>query len=484
MKTREIFINADKIGPRINKNIYGHLAENVGRCIHGGLYVGEGSDIPNVNGMRADVTEALRRIRLPVLLWPGGRFADEYHWRDGIGPRETRKKTVRGGVTEDNSFGTHEFMELCGQVGCEPYISGNLGSGTVLEMSEWVEYISFGGVSSMAELRAENGRSGAWRLPFFGVGGENCRPEYYADLYRRYQACVRDYPGNRVYKIARGANGFDLHWTETVMKNAAPFMDGVSLRYHTVPGGWKERGKALGFGDGEYYRTLKQALEIGGLMDSHLRVMDKYDPERRVGLVVDEWGTWYDAEEGTNPDFLYQQNTMRDALVAAVTLNAFNRRADRVVMANIAQTVNALQAVILTENGMMLLTPTYHVFDLYKNHQNASLLESRAEASETGVGDYSVPDLDVCASEDENGAILATLANLSVSEPRDVLLRVSGGAVKSIAAKVLTGKAGAHNSFGNKNAVRPADFGPIEYGDGGAAFTVPACAVMALEIGR
>ena len=363
----KLTVNPEKKMSKINREIYGHFSEHLGRCIYEGIYVGEDSPIENENGMRKDVVEALKEIRIPVLRWPGGCFADEYHWRDGIGPKEERKKIVNtnwGGVVEDNSFGTHEFFELCRQLGCKTYINGNLGSGTVQEMSEWIEYMTFKGVSPMAELRAKNGHEEPWHVDYFGVGNENwgcggnMNPEYYANEYRRYQTFVRDYKsGSPIQKICGGANVDDYEWTEKVLETCfrlAPkelhgFMDGLSLHYYVHPEGWEIKGSSTDFDEEVWYKTLKKALYMEELIEKHGEIMDKYDPEKRIGMIVDEWGDWFTCEPGTNPGFLYQQNTMRDALVAGVTLNIFNKHSDRVKMANLAQIVNVLQAVILTE---------------------------------------------------------------------------------------------------------------------------------------
>ena len=430
----KMVINTLKKKSKINKEIYGHFSEHLGRCIYEGLYVGENSPIPNTNGMRNDVVEALKNIKIPVLRWPGGCFADEYHWKDGIGPKENRKKMINthwGGVVEDNSFGTHEFMELCRQLGCEPYINGNVGSGTVQEMQEWVEYMTFDGVSPMANLRAENGHPEPWKVKYFGVGNENwgcggnMRPEFYADTYRRYQTYVRNYSGNKIFKIACGPNVADYEWTDGVMKVAGRYCDAISLHYYTHPGGWDHKGSALDFSEEEYYRTLKLTLRMEELIQHHTAIMDKYDNEHRVGLIVDEWGTWFDVEPGTNPGFLYQQNTMRDALVAAINLNIFNQHSDRVVMANIAQMVNVLQAVILTDGEKMIKTPTYHVFDLFKDHQEATLLESSLETEEIG-GENSVPNLTQSVSIDENGVMHITVGNLSLDQAYPVECTIVG----------------------------------------------------------
>ena len=454
-------IHPDLRRGHIRKTLQGHFSEHLGRCIYGGLYVGEGSGIPNVRGMRADVVEALRAIRMPVLRWPGGCFADEYHWQDGIGPREQRKKMVNthwGGVTEDNSFGTHEFMELCRQLGCDPYITGNVGSGTVREMSEWVEYITFDGISPMADLRRANGHEEAWALPYFGVGNENwgcggnMTADYYADEYRRYQTYVRQYRSDRpIYKIACGPNSGDYEWTETLMKKAAPWMDGLSLHYYTVPHEWAHKGSALDFTREEYEETLRKAMLIDRLITRHSAIMDRYDPERRVGLIVDEWGTWYDVEPGTNPGFLYQQNTMRDAIVAGLTLNIFNRHCERVHMANLAQLVNVLQSLILTEGPRMLLTPTYYVYKLFMHHQENELLLSEML---TAVGENGLPEAQASASIDARGVIHVTLVIPCPETPQTVTIRLPGQPVGTVTGEILTGAMNAHNTFDAPDTVR------------------------------
>jgi alpha-N-arabinofuranosidase len=441
--------------------------------------------------MRADIVDALKHIRLPLLRWPGGCFADEYHWKDGIGPREKRKKMINthwGGVIEDNSFGTHEFLDFCEQIGCEPYITGNLGSGTVQEMSEWVEYMTFGGVSPMSALRAENGREKPWKVKYFGIGNENwgcggnMTAEYYADEYRRYQTYIRNYDGNRIYKIACGASDTNYKWTEVLMSSAKNLMQGLSLHYYTITNTWAKKGSATDFTEQEYYTTLKKALFMEEIVANHSNVMDKYDPEKNIGIIVDEWGTWFDVEPGTNPGFLYQQNTMRDALVAAVTLNIFNQHCSRVKMANIAQMVNVLQALILTDGEKMLLTPTYHVFDLYKEHQEGTLIESYAETTGAGTQDAPVPDLHVSASE-KDGKIHITLANLSSRESRKVTMELLGAKTDNISARILTDGIHAHNDFANTNKVKPADFKDFSRTEAGASFTIPACSVMGITAG-
>jgi len=497
----KLVINENKKLGKINEEIYGHFSEHLGRCIYEGLYEGENSEIPNVNGMRTDVVEALKDMKIPVLRWPGGCFADEYHWKDGIGPKENRKKMINthwGGVLEDNSFGTHEFMELCDQLGCKSYINGNVGSGTVQEMSEWIEYMTFDGVSPMADLRRKNGREKPWKVDYFGVGNENwgcggnMTPEYYGNLYRRYQTYIRDYEGKgSIHKICCGANSDDYHWTEKVMETAfdhAPehlhgFMDGLSLHYYTVPYSWNRKGSATQFNEDDWFCTLSKAYYMDELIRKHGAVMDKYDPHKTIGMMIDEWGCWFDVEPGTNPGFLYQQNTMRDALVACLTLNIFNKHCDRVKMANIAQLVNVLQSVILTEGPKMLLTPTYYVFRMFKYHQNAQLLESYLETSQIGTEEYRVPDVSESVSMDSEGNIHITLGNLSPSADKNIEIQFSDRKASKISAAILKGDMTAFNTFDQPENVKEQSFTQYSVTDQGSIkVNLPSCSVLHLEV--
>ena len=494
----KLYVNPNVKKGHINPELQGHFSEHLGRCIYEGIYVGENSDIPNVNGMRKDVVEALKEIQVPVLRWPGGCFADEYHWKDGIGPKEKRKKMINthwGGVVEDNSFGTHEFMELCRQLGCKTYINGNMGSGTVQEMSEWVEYMTFEGVSPMADLRKANGHEEPWQVDYFGVGNENwgcggnMRPEFYGDTYRRYQTYVRNYhPDKPIYKIACGANAGDYHWTdkvlETTFDHGNGFMNGMSLHYYTLStGNWQKKGSALEFDEADWYRTLKATLKMEELIKGHGAIMDQYDPEKKIGMVIDEWGTWYDVEPGTNPGFLYQQNTMRDALVAGINLNLFHKNCDRVKMANIAQMVNVLQAVILTDGDRMVKTPTWHVFHLYKVHQDAELVESYVETKQVGVEEgVQIPDLSESASVGKDGKLYITLTNASLEEAGEVEAVLAETPVKSVQAQILTGAMKAHNTFDAPDEVHTASFTQFVIKENKIEFTIPACSVLQLEV--
>ncbi len=494
----KLYVNPNVKKGHINPELQGHFSEHLGRCIYEGLFVGENSDIPNVNGMRTDVVEALKEIQVPVLRWPGGCFADEYHWTDGIGPKEKRKKMINthwGGVVEDNSFGTHEFMELCRQLGCKTYINGNVGSGTVQEMSEWVEYMTFEGVSPMADLRKANGHEEPWTVDYFGVGNENwgcggnMRPEYYGDLYRRYQTYVRNYNSKKpIAKIACGANADDYHWTEKVLETTFDhgwgFMNGMSLHYYTIPtGDWGKKGGALDFDEKLWYRTMKATLKMEELIRVHGAIMDRFDPEKKIGMMIDEWGTWYDVEPGTNPGFLYQQNTMRDALVAGINLNLFNKNCDRVKMANIAQMVNVLQAVILTEGEKMVKTPTWHAFNLYKYHQDGELVESSVETKEVGLEEkYMIPDLTESVSLGKDGRLHVTLTNASLTDSADMEAVFAETPVKSVKASILTGDMKAHNTFEAPDQVHSAEFTAVSVNGNKVSFTAPACSVLHLEV--
>ena len=489
-----IFFYFNRSVGTINPNIYGQFSEHLGRCIYQGIYVGQASDIPNTNGMRNDVVSALKALHVPVLRWPGGCFADTYHWRDGIGPKENRKTIVNtnwGGVTEDNSFGTHEFMELCRQIGCEAYFSGNVGSGTVQEFSDWVEYCNMGGISPMASERRANGQDEPFNVKYWGIGNEawgcggSMRAEYYADLCRQYSTYLRNYsPEHKIFKIASGANVADYHWTKTVMERAGQAVDAVSLHYYTVPHeDWQHKGSATDFTDEEYYTTLHKTLQMEELVENHTRIIKQYQGDRKVGLAVDEWGTWYDVEPDTNPGFLYQQNTMRDALAAAVTFDVFNRHADRVKMANIAQTVNVLQAMVLTDGPKMLLTPTYHVFEMYSVHQDATLVPAELTCADYELDGQKIPGISASCSKAKDGKLNLTLSNVNPATSAALAVELGGAGGRVTAARVLTADTmQAHNTFEKADAVKPAPFTAFKADGGVVTVELPAKSLVVLEI--
>ncbi len=487
-------LNTAEAKETISKHIYGHFSEHLGRCIYDGFWIDSTMNVPKHDRIRMDIVEALKKINIPNLRWPGGCFADEYHWRDGIGLRGQRPKMVNtnwGGVTEDNSFGTHEFMELCGLLNCEPYIAGNVGSGTVEEMAKWVEYFNFDGVSPMANLRKQNGHEKPWKVSLWGVGNEswgcggNMTPEYYSDLFKRYATYARDYPGAPLKKIASGASDWNTSWTEVMMKNVpAGLMWGLSLHYYTLPTGkWGKKGSATVFDEKEYFNTMKNCLGMDEVVKRHAAVMDKYDPQKKVALVVDEWGVWTDVEPGTNPGFLYQQNTMRDALIAGSTLNIFNNHCDRVRVANLAQTVNVLQALILTDKEKMLLTPTYHVFDLYKVHMDAKLIPIRFTSPDYVLGDQNIPAVNASASIDSKGAVHLSLVNLDPSKKITVATALTGIKWSGVQGQIVTSpKFNDYNSFANPDKIRPVKFtGAVKKGDQLNA-ELPPLSVVMLEL--
>ena len=490
-KQVKMLINTDDKQGHINREIYGNFSEHLGRCTYNGIYVGEDSDIPNIHGLRKDIIDALKNIKLPVLRWPGGCFADEYHWKDGIGDKNDRKKIINtnwGGVVEDNSFGTHEFMELCELVGCEPYIAGNVGSGTVRELSEWVEYMTFDGVSPMADLRKKNGHEKAWKLKYLGIGNENwgcgghMTPEYYADQYKQFANFCKNYNDNKLYKIACGPSAADYNWTEVMMKKLGRpgewFADGLSLHFYTVPD-WNNKGYATEFDRDGYYDVLSAAGYIDELITRHSEIMNRYDPDGSVALIVDEWGTWYDVEKGTNPGFLYQQNTMRDAMVAAISLNSFNRHCKRVKMANIAQAVNVLQAVILTEGEMMIKTPTYHVFDLFKDHQDGDAVYCYSQNENMKEG-RNTPMISSSASV-KDGVLTLTVANCGLDDDVDIVCELSGIAPSKASARILTGDVHDHNTFDDPEKVIISDY-DARIDDGKLKIKLPACSVAEVRL--
>lgn len=484
-------VNADQGEYQISRHIYGHFSEHLGRCIYGGYWVGEGSEVPNTRGIRNDVVEALKKTAIPNLRWPGGCFADEYHWMDGIGPRENRPTMINthwGGVTEDNSFGTHEFLDLCEQLGTEPVIVGNVGSGTPEELSKWVEYVNFDGISPMADMRRDNGRDEPWKAVYWGIGNENwgcggnMTPEYYSDQYRRFATYARNYGDTRLRKIAGGANTSDYNWTEVLMQNIPHWMMwGLSLHHYTVR--WESKGPATGYDEARYFDVLDRCLRIEDVIDRHISVMDRYDPQKRVALVVDEWGTWYDVEPGTNPGFLYQQNTMRDAFVAGLSLNYFNERCDRIRMANIAQTVNVLQALVLTDEEKMLLTPTYHVFEMYSVHHDATLLPVSLSSGDYEFEGKKIPEISASASKNSKGVIHISIVNIHPDEATEIEIDLRGQVVSGVSGRILTsGDVGDYNTFEQPDRVKPAGFNGARLRKNILTATIPAGSVVVLEV--
>jgi alpha-N-arabinofuranosidase len=488
-----ITLNADLGTTTISRQIYGNFSEHLGRCIYGGMYVGEDSKIPNTAGVRNDVIEALRKMKIPNLRWPGGCFADTYHWKDGIGPKDKRPKMVNvwwGGVTEDNSFGTHDFLNLCEELGAEPYLSANVGSGTVQEVVEWTRYTTHPGGDPMAELRKQNGREKPWKVKYWGMGNEawgcggNMTAEHYADVYRQYATFITDWSNSGgMFRIASGANSSDYHWTEVLMRDIPHNMlEGVALHHYSVID-WNAKGPATGFSEEQYFTTMKRALMMEELVTRHSTIMDKYDPQKKVALVVDEWGGWYDVEPGTNGAFLFQQNTMRDAVLAGATLNIFNNHADRVRMANIAQIVNVLQSVILTDGPKMILTPTYHVMEMYNVHQDATLLPITLQTADYQFGKEKLPAVSASASKDKSGAIHVSLTNIDANKAQEVTISLRGTSATSVSGRVLAStKVQDYNSFDQPEKVKPVNFTGATLKNGVLTVKMPAASVVVLEL--
>ena len=508
----QLIINSAKVKAHINRMIYGQFAEHLGNCIYGGVYVGEDSSIPNVRGIRSDVVDALRHIKVPVIRWPGGCFADEYHWQNGIGPKKDRPSMINthwGGVVENNHFGTHEFFDLCAQIGAEPYICGNVGSGTVREMSEWVEYMNSDALSPMTKLRAQNGHPDPFRLKYFGIGNENwncggrMRIEYYTDEMMRYNLYARDYGENKLYRIAAGPRNDNYKWTQHLMKYAAPFINAIGLHYYTRVGDKIEtirlsdyneqyishpensRFSATEFNEDEWFGIMKAAWKQEELINKHTAIMDFYDPEHHVDLIIDEWGTWFNEEPGTPAGFLYQQNTMRDAISAATSLNIFNNHADRIHMTNIAQMVNVLQSMVLTKEDAMILTPTYHIFDMYKVHQDAELLDSALLCEDYAGLKETIPQLNASVSRNPiNANVQITLANIDPNKSASLTVHIPDFAPFTVAAATIlqTQYMNDHNTFENPDKVKPELFKDFIVEKDQLRLNVPARSVLLIVL--
>ena len=496
VSVNQLVIIANHPGPIISKDIYGHFSEHLGACIYGGIWVGPDSKIPNTNGIRNDVLAALREIKVPNLRWPGGCFADTYHWKDGIGPQSKRASIVNtnwGGVTENNSFGTNEFMKLTELLGCDAYINGNVGSGTVREMAEWVEYLTSGAESPMTMLRKQNGRETPWKVKYFAIGNENwgcggnMTAEFYGNIMRQYSTYLGDYSGNHLYRVACGPYGSNFQWTETLMKDPGTLgmFQGMSIHYYSVVDGWGYKGSATKFDEREWFETFRLNLEIDNIIKGHKAVMDRYDPDKTKGLVVDEWGNWFKVEPGTNEGFLYQQNSLRDAITAAIHLNIFNQNADRVKVANLAQMVNVLQSVILTKEDKMVLTPTYYVFRMFKVHQEAHLLNIDIRSEDYAFGEKKIPAISASASIDKIGTIHISLANLNPTKEVIITCPIVGEKYTRVTGEILTAEEmTACNSFEKPETVKPASFTGFKLSEGILTITMPSKSVVVLELNK
>jgi alpha-L-arabinofuranosidase len=486
-------LHADQPGPPIDRHIYGQFAEHLGRGIAEGIWVGEHSPIPNVRGFRNDVIAALRELHVPVVRWPGGCFADEYHWRDGIGPRASRPITLNtnwGGVPETNAFGTHEFLDFVELIGADAYINGNLGTGSVREMAEWLQYMTSDKATTLTKERARNGHPRPWKIAYFAVGNEawgcggNMTPDHYADQYRQYASFLKAPMGARPVLVASGGNDDDTSWTAALISKVSRDMGAISFHYYTIPGDrWRAKGPATGFGEDQWISTLAHTLRMDDFISQNAAVMERSDPDKKIGFAVDEWGTWYDPEPGREPGFLYQQNTLRDAVVAALNFNIFHRHADRVRMANIAQMINVLQAMILTRGPQMILTPTYHVFKMFTPFQGATYLPVDLSAPRYTLGTASVPAISVSAARTASGGIVMALVNLDPREALPVSVTVSGAVTHTVDGTLLTAEAmDARNTFTDPNVVHATSFSGASVKGDAVLLTLPAKSVVVLNL--
>ena len=488
----EMVVHADQPGPQSKREIFGQFAEHLGHGVYGGIWVGPKSPIPNVRGYRKDVVDALKDLSVPFVRWPGGCFAYEYHWRDGVGraaKRPVKINTWWGGVTEDNSFGTHEYFGFLDLIGADSYVSANIGNAPPREMAEWVEYMTSATGSTLAKERAANGHPAPFKLSYLGLGNElwgcggNMRPEFAADETRRYATFVKS-GETKVLKIASGPSDADYNWTEVMMREAGKQVDGLTLHYYTVPGpDWQHKGAATGFSENEWAATLAKGLRIEDMIAKHSAIMDKYDPAKRVSLTVDEWGSWYDAAPGSNPGFLIQQNSLRDALLAATTINVFIKHADRVRMAAIAQMVNVLQAMILTDGNKMVKTPTYYVFQLYKPFQDATQLPIEVKSSWYAKDQWTMPAVSAAAARDKAGMVHVALANLDPEQPATVSAKLVGLSATSANGRIITAPAmDMINSFDKPDTVVPQPFTGATVSADGLTVTLPPKSVVMLDL--
>jgi alpha-L-arabinofuranosidase len=490
-----IVLQADKGKDIINKNIYGHFSEHLGHCIYGGLYVGENNKtIPNKDGVRLDVISALKKLKVPVLRWPGGCFADTYHWKDGVGPKKNRPSMLNvwwGNVKEDNSFGTNEFLNMCEELGTEAYLSGNVGSGTPQELADWIKYATHpNGSSPMTDMRQANGRKIPWKVGFWGLGNEawgcggNMTAEWYANVYKQYATFMTDWSNSdKLYRIASGASDDDYHWTEVLMRDIPLKMfDALGLHHYSVID-WSKKGSATAFTEKEYFTTMQRSLLMEELVTKHSAIMDKYDPKKTKALAVDEWGGWYDVEPGTNGAFLFQQNTMRDAMIAGCNLNIFNNHCDRVKMANLAQIINVLQAVILTNEQKIILTPTYHVMEMYNVHQDATMLPLSVISNDYVLGSEKLQAIWASASKDKTGRTHISLVNIDASKTQDVVIDVQGANYQRVNGRILkSDKLQNYNSFEKPNNIVPVEYKDAKVSENKIQVKLPPFSVVVLAL--
>jgi alpha-L-arabinofuranosidase len=478
----------------INPNVQGHFIEHLGACVYGGCWVGQKSSIKNYKGIRLDVIEALRAIKPPVLRWPGGCFADDYHWKDGIGPKHQRPKTVNlhwGDCVETNEFGTHEFMDLCQVIGAKPYLAGNLGSGSPTELRKWIEYCNYPSGTSLSDQRIENGAPKPFGVEYWGVGNENwgCGGNMsaadYAAEYRRFANYVRAWGGTEPELVACGPLGNDLNWTRSFFEKLYEKgprdcirINGFAAHHYCFNRG-ETGAHALDFDKYGWYSLLTDAQKMEPLIVQQRELMDEYDPIRKIGLIVDEWGSWHRATDGAAE--LWQQNCIRDAMLAALTLDIFNRHADKIQMANIAQTINVLQALILTDGDKLIKTPTYHVYDMYKDHQGGESVRLEIDCNPI----HELQQVSGSASV-KDSRLSITLTNLSLDSGVEVRLSLPDltlyQAGELYELSYPQGKVTAHNNFEEPEAVYMVFKEPVEITPEGACFELAPASIVRLSL--
>ncbi len=471
----------------ISKHIYGHFAEHLGRCIEEGIWVGEESSIPNEAGVRKDMVAALRAIRAPIVRWPGGCFADAYDWRDGIGPRDQRPRrlNVWWDKEEDNHFGTDEFVQFCRMIGAQPYICGNVGSGSPREMMQWLEYCNYAGNTTLAQERAANGSAEPYRIKYWGIGNENygCGGAYdaaaYAREYRRYASYLRRMDPT----VELIACGHSHEWNLEFLENIGRLdtLDHLSLHHYYGS------GPARGFSTDEYYGLFPKALELEGRIVRDAELLDFFERGAgRIKLAIDEWGVWH-PEANPSSDH-YQENTLRDAVCAAVLFDVFNRHCNVISMTNIAQIVNVLQCLIQTAAEKMWLTPTYHVYNMYQPHMNARAVEAEVECSTLDLTHdgkpYSLPTLSASASVGQDKeSVCVTFSNVHLRNEMEVTVRFRGvERLGSGRVRVLTArKADAVNGPDAPDAVAP-QRGKLRRRGNTVVCTIPPHSMAALMV--
>jgi alpha-N-arabinofuranosidase len=503
----EIVLSVSEPGPVISPHVYGHFIEHLGGVIYDGIWVGRDSKIANVDGIRKRFVDDMKRLGAPNLRWPGGCFADGYHWRDGVGAAERRPRTYNfwearmpkgERATETNQFGIHEFMRLCRLVGAEPYVAANVGSSTPQEFHDWVLYCNAPrGTVSLADERARNGAREPFAVRYWGVGNESwgCGGDMtggeYATEYRRF---VTQFPVyTEPYLVAAGPRGHsadrDLAWTEGFFQGLQggrrARVDGFALHYYTDFRQTAEDGAH--FDANGWYAVLHKGALLEGILDDHWRVMGKYDPEHHTKFVVDEWGNWYRGGTELGPAYILSQTiTLRDALHAAMTFDIFNRHAEKIEMANVAQTINCLHSLFAAVGDKYARTPAYYTFEMYRPHMGARLVPMQIEVKELAVpvlsGTERLPGLSGSASIRDR-RLAVTLTNPSHADGVSAVVRIGGGGrVSEGQGVVLTHEdMTATNTFDDPDNVTPTAL-PVNVISDAAHVTVPPRAVVALEL--